>query len=614
MVLDLKGQHATDVRPARQSAGRKLWAKDPTTIADANGTRLDATFINDVIGLIRGLLTAYEIAAEPGDDAAIANAVAAAVAAGIATRAPIASPDFTGTPKAPTAAPGTSTTQIASTAFVMAAVAALVDASPTALDTLNELAAALGDDQNFAATMTTALAGKQALHANLTAFAGLALIADRLPYADGDGTLALATFTAFGRTLAALADAAAGRTALGAQVDLGFDAVASQAEAEAGTAADKAMNPLRVAQAIAALAPGGTAIASEAEAKDGTDNTKVMTPLRTAQAIFDMAMSQALMAMEIANLKNIAQFLGGAGNGIADSFDDLSYVDVAGATNLADPTGLGLLKPTVPAPSPISGATGTPIGDMSGNGGLAAAYDGNENQANTACAFKSGAGALTAVIGKDWGSTKKIGRVVLMSSNDRGFISGADPTVNFRLLGNTTNNAGTATQLATGSMADGASLLTWDKASGINFATGYAYHWVEISHADGSAIGIYAGEAKFYESQPPNNMTVRSKLNGYTAAAVPTRMKGVFLVKEGEAATAGIDYQGRFSRDNGTSWSNAALTELFSIVTAEGTLRVVITDDVDVSGQASGNQPIWEFKTLNNKDVALCASDYAWRP
>lgn len=43
-----------------------------------------------------------------------------------------------------------------------AAVAALVDSSPAALDTLNELAAALGDDANFAATMTTALAGKAA--------------------------------------------------------------------------------------------------------------------------------------------------------------------------------------------------------------------------------------------------------------------------------------------------------------------------------------------------------------------------------------------------------------------------------------------------------------------
>ncbi|WP_206109385.1 pyocin knob domain-containing protein [Paenibacillus apii] len=72
----------------------------------------------------------------------------------------LASPAFTGTPTAPTAATGTNTTQIATTAFVRAAIAALVDSSPATLDTLNELAAALGDDPNFATTVTNALAGK----------------------------------------------------------------------------------------------------------------------------------------------------------------------------------------------------------------------------------------------------------------------------------------------------------------------------------------------------------------------------------------------------------------------------------------------------------------------
>jgi phage-related tail fiber protein len=69
---------------------------------------------------------------------------------------------LSGVPIAPTAAPGTNTTQISTTAFVQAAIAALVASSPAALDTLNELAAALGNDPNFATTMTNALAGKQA--------------------------------------------------------------------------------------------------------------------------------------------------------------------------------------------------------------------------------------------------------------------------------------------------------------------------------------------------------------------------------------------------------------------------------------------------------------------
>lgn len=77
--------------------------------------------------------------------------------------AALASPVFTGAPAAPTAGAGTNTTQLATTAFVQAAVAALVASSPAALDTLNELATALGNDANFATTVTNALALKAPL-------------------------------------------------------------------------------------------------------------------------------------------------------------------------------------------------------------------------------------------------------------------------------------------------------------------------------------------------------------------------------------------------------------------------------------------------------------------
>ncbi|NES11267.1 hypothetical protein G3O07_18440 [Pseudomonas laurentiana] len=90
-------------------------------------------------------------------------ATTAFVAALGALKANLASPALTGTPTAPTAAPGTNTLQLATTAFVQAAVAALVSSSPAALDTLNELAAALGNDPNFATTMTNILAGKAAI-------------------------------------------------------------------------------------------------------------------------------------------------------------------------------------------------------------------------------------------------------------------------------------------------------------------------------------------------------------------------------------------------------------------------------------------------------------------
>lgn len=81
----------------------------------------------------------------------------------LAKFATLVSPVFSGIPQVPTAAAGTNTQQAASTAFVQAAITALVNGSPAALDTLKELADALGDDANYAATVTNALAGKAGL-------------------------------------------------------------------------------------------------------------------------------------------------------------------------------------------------------------------------------------------------------------------------------------------------------------------------------------------------------------------------------------------------------------------------------------------------------------------
>ncbi len=132
-------------------------------------------------------------------------------------KAPLNSPALTGTPTTPTARQGTNNTQIASTAFVMAAIAALVDSSPDALNTLNELAAALGNDPNFATTMTNALAGKQPKDATLTALAGLATAADKFPYFTGNDVASLAPLTKVGRDILAKSTVAAVIEYLGLQ-------------------------------------------------------------------------------------------------------------------------------------------------------------------------------------------------------------------------------------------------------------------------------------------------------------------------------------------------------------------------------------------------------------
>ena len=59
-----------------------------------------------------------------------------------------------------TASSGDSSTALATTAFVAGEINSLIDSAPGALNTLNELAAALGDDANFSTTVTNSIATK----------------------------------------------------------------------------------------------------------------------------------------------------------------------------------------------------------------------------------------------------------------------------------------------------------------------------------------------------------------------------------------------------------------------------------------------------------------------
>ncbi len=180
----------------------------PTAPTAAQGTNskqiANTAFVKAAItALINGapgtLDTLKEIAAAINNDPNFSTTINNA----LALKAPLASPALTGIPTAPTAAQGTNNTQIATTAYVRAAISALVGSSPEALDTLNELAAALGNDPNFATTMTNALAGKQPLDATLTALAGLATGANKLPYFTGTDTVSQTDLTSVGRDILA---------------------------------------------------------------------------------------------------------------------------------------------------------------------------------------------------------------------------------------------------------------------------------------------------------------------------------------------------------------------------------------------------------------------------
>lgn len=139
--------------------------KAPTPANGNNTTQLATTaFVQAAIGLLKGdapaaLDTLVELAAAINNDPAFYTTMSSQ----LALKAAIASPTFSGVPKAPTAVAGNNSTQLATTQFVQSAIAALVASSPAALDTLKELADALGNDPNFATTMATQMGLKAPL-------------------------------------------------------------------------------------------------------------------------------------------------------------------------------------------------------------------------------------------------------------------------------------------------------------------------------------------------------------------------------------------------------------------------------------------------------------------
>ena len=246
VVLDAAdvGADASGAAAAAQAAAQAY--ADTKTAAEV--TRADAAY--DASGAAASAQVAAIAASQPIDSdltaiaalsttsfgralLAVADAAALRTAAALGTAATSATGDFDpagAASTAQTAAQGYTDTAVASeasarataiTTAITTAINNLIASAPGTLDTLNELATALGDDPNFATTVTTALAGKQPLDSDLTAIAALST-------------------TTFGRALLTMADAAALRTAAGlgtaaTHAETDFDSSGAAAAAQAAS-------------------------------------------------------------------------------------------------------------------------------------------------------------------------------------------------------------------------------------------------------------------------------------------------------------------------------------------------------------------------------------------
>ncbi|HFM2809756.1 TPA: prophage tail fiber N-terminal domain-containing protein [Escherichia coli] len=254
-----KGSATTATMKALEAAGSVTAAAQSKSTAESAATRAEtaakraediasAVALEDASTTKKGIVQLSSATNSTSESLAATPKAVKAVMGETNKKAPLNSPALTGTPTTPTARQGTNNTQIASTAYVMAAIAALVDSSPDALNTLNELAAALGNDPNFATTMTNALAGKQPKDATLTALAGLATAADRFPYFTGNDVASLATLTKVGRDILAKSTVAAVIEYLGLQetVNKAGNAVQRSGDKMTGELKIGTVNALRI--------------------------------------------------------------------------------------------------------------------------------------------------------------------------------------------------------------------------------------------------------------------------------------------------------------------------------------------------------------------------------
>jgi hypothetical protein len=129
------------------------------TALDLKANLAGPTFTGTVSGITKSMVGLGSV--DNTTDAG--KPVSTATQTALDLKANLASPTLTGTPLAPTAATGTNTTQVATTGFVQQELSILTTGAPALLNTLDELAAALGDDANYASTVTTALSTKAPL-------------------------------------------------------------------------------------------------------------------------------------------------------------------------------------------------------------------------------------------------------------------------------------------------------------------------------------------------------------------------------------------------------------------------------------------------------------------
>jgi hypothetical protein len=272
----------------------------------------------------------------------------------------------------------------------------------------------------------------------------------------------------------------------------------------------------------------------------------------------------------------------------ADGFSGTDGINAGSSSGyFQDPTNK-LIQPSGGG-TMVSAGTGTIIGDMTFNGGTAAAFDGNTNQATAAAAAKS---TDNGYVGKNWGSgnSKIITGYTLYSCNDHGFsVDNASGAITVKLRGS--NDGSTWTTLHTDTFNNSASLITKTYTSGINISTAYQYHSVLLTTGSDCQLG----ECQFFTGL--NNATIITAAQ--TADASVSNARVLLEIDNSATPTLNTDLTVDVTCDGGTHWTAATLSSIG--IGQSGRLVLETVDQACTAGTSFAAR----IKTLNNKNIPI---------
>jgi hypothetical protein len=323
-----------------------------------------------------------------------------------------------------------------------------------------------------------------------------------------------------------------------------------------GTHADWVIVPFSAPVASATETVAGLVrLATDAEEGAGTAENAVPT-VAGVQAMIDTFARNNLLLNFLGDEIGHSVAAGEMQDGVADAFAS----DTIGATSDGEAYNSSRDDYSNPgAASLIAQGTGTPIGDMVNNGGLAAAFDSNTSQATGACAaFADGGVQGSGYVGKDWGvaTTKTVVEFTVTAPNNQTL---SDHTV--KLRGSANGSAWTDLMSTVAGPASGATL---NVTSGITTTTPYRYHSVLLTKG---GANIYCAEVTFSETGTPANITLMP--GPTTALAAPSDSRLLILHDPVDVVTVNTDIKAFVSRDNGrTVTANAGTNKL--ALTAQG--------------------------------------------